>query len=270
MVESAHLAEEVETHHVGLAVRAGRTKADRTEDPRQERHVVVLERRVAHLAPLVQRGDHVQAEDVGLALFERRGLLLQRGAHRARAVERVLDAQTVGHLVEHRVGEEGVERDVAALVLGDQFAGDGHQDAVEFGPHRVLELQPAGPLGQLDFLVVGQVDRDRLRTGVALTGVVHHVVSVEFRVGSRGLSFVRIRNGQAALQIGQESGVARQPLAPLHVLDQHVTGEAGFGAEQLVLVRFDRADDDVETVVLHVHPGHVAGLVVVALHRVGA
>ena len=57
----------------------------------------------------MELGDHVEAQDVGLALLECAGLVLERLAHRALAVERVLDAEAVRHLVEHDVGEEGVE-----------------------------------------------------------------------------------------------------------------------------------------------------------------
>ncbi len=248
---------------------AGRAETDRAEDAGQERDVVVLQRFRAELALVVERRHHVQAEDVGLALLEGRRLFLERLAHRARAVERVLDPEAVGHLVEHRVGEERVEGDVPALVLGDQDLGDGNQDAIELGPHRVLELQPPRPLGQLDLLVVGQVDRDRLRARVAVARVVDDVVGVEVRVGAGRLPLVLVGDGQPALQLGQERRVARQPFAPLQVLDQHEPLERRLGAQQLILVGLDRTDDDVETVVLHVHPGHVAGLIVVGLHRLG-
>src|SRR5688572_32310099 len=51
-------------------------------------------------AHLVQPGLHVQPQHVGLPLFQRAGLLLQRLAHGAAAVDGVLDPQPVRHLVE--------------------------------------------------------------------------------------------------------------------------------------------------------------------------
>ena len=54
-----------------------------------------------------------------------------------------------------------------------------NQDLVVLGQHRVLQLQAPGALGQLDFLVVGQVDRDGLGTGVTVPGVIDDIVSVQ-------------------------------------------------------------------------------------------
>ncbi len=101
-------------------MRAGRSEAHRAKNAGQKRHVVIFEQGAVQLTLLVQPRDHVQPEHVGLALFDGRSLLAQRLANRAGTVEHVLDAEAVGHLVEHGVGEERVERDVAALVLGDQ------------------------------------------------------------------------------------------------------------------------------------------------------
>src|SRR5688572_32425767 len=58
----------------------------------------------------------------------------------------------------------GVEGDVGALLGGDQGLGDRHQDLVEFGAHRVLELQSPRALLELHALVVGQVDRSEEHT----------------------------------------------------------------------------------------------------------
>ena len=62
----------------------------------------------------------------------------------------------------------------------------------------------------------------------------------------------------------------RELRAPLLVLDEHVALVRALVAEQLVFVVLDRADDDVDPVRLHVHPGHVAGPVVVGEQRLRA
>ena len=68
---------------------------------------------------------------------------------------------------------------------GDERVGDGHQDLVELGAHRVLELEPPRALLELDLLVVGQVDGDGLRAGVGVAGVVEDVVGVQVGVRAR-------------------------------------------------------------------------------------
>ncbi len=231
---------------------------------------MLFESRLGDLPALDEAGHHVEAQDVGLPLLDRGVVLLQRLPDRAPPVHRVLDAEPVGHLVEHGVGEERVERHVLALVLGDQHVGDRHQDLVELGAHAVLQLEPAGALLQLHDLVVGQVDRDRLRSGVRPTRVVHRVVGVEVGVASRHLPLVGLRHREAALERGQQRRKPGEPIAPLPVLDQHDRLEARLVVVQPVLVHLDRPDHDVDGVVLHVHPRHVAGAVVVGQQRLGA
>ncbi len=69
--------------------------------------------------------------------------------HELLAVDCALDAQSVGHLVEHAVVEKRIEGDVLLLVFGDQHVGDGDQDLVELGAHGVLQLQTAGTFFKL-------------------------------------------------------------------------------------------------------------------------
>ena len=155
------------------------------------------------------------------------------------------------------------------LVLGDQLVGDGHENLVELRPHRVLELQPAGALLELHLLVVGQVDGDGLGAGVGLAGVVHDVVGVEVGVAARPLPLVGRGHRQTSLKLREQGDVARQPAAPFLVLDQDVCLVRGLVAEEFVLVRLDRTDDDIDGVSLHVHPGQIAGPIVVGLQRAG-
>ena len=89
----------------------------------------------------MQFGHHVQPENIGFAFLERRRLVLERLSHRSLARQRILDAQTVRHFVEHRVLEKGVEVDESPLVFGDQHVADGDENLFELRPHRVLELQ---------------------------------------------------------------------------------------------------------------------------------
>ena len=178
---------------------------NRIERKRLARNVTPLSMRSVPGAPLLlQLRDHVQAEDVRLPLFERPRLFLERRADGPLAVDRVLDAQAVGDLVKHHVFEEGVELDVGALVRSDQAVGDWNEDLVELGAHGVFQLQAARPLLELHLLVVRQVDRDGLRPGVAVPGVVDRVVGVQIGIRSRRLAFVLGRDRQPALQLGKE------------------------------------------------------------------
>ncbi len=255
--------EEVEPEHVGLAVGAGGAEADRAEDAGEEGDVVVHRLALGEFALLEELGNHVKTEDVGLALLEGRGSFLEGVADAASVVEGVLDAETVGDFVEHGVAEEGVEGDVLALVGGNEQVGDGDEDLVVLGPHGVLELEATGAFLKLDRFVVGQVDGDGFGPGVAVAGVVDDVVGVQVGVGAGGFLLVGVGDRETALETGQQGGVFREALAPVLVLDEDVGLEGGLAAEECVLVGFDRTDDDVEGVVLHVHPGHVAGTVLI-------
>ena len=121
-------------------MRIARSEAHRPEDAREKRDVVVFHAPVRQLVPLAQLPHHVEAKDVGLAFLQRAVALLERVAHRAAAVDRVLDAESVRHFVKHYVLEKRVERHVLHLVLGDQLARDRHHDAIELETHGVLEL----------------------------------------------------------------------------------------------------------------------------------
>ena len=151
-----------------------------------------------------------------------------------------------------------------ALSGRDQLPGDGHHDLVELGAHHVLELQSPRALGELHLDVVRQVHRDGLGARIAVTGVVHRIVGVQVRVGAGHLRLVGVGHRETALQSRQHRRVARESLAPFHVLDQHVGLESRLVAEQLVVVGLDRADHDVDPVVLHVQPGDLTRTVVVA------
>jgi len=250
-------------------VGAGGAESHGPEDAGHEADIVVHQLALADLVLLAQRLDHVQAQDIGLALFHGRGLLLESLAHRALAIDGVLDAQAVRHLVEHGVLEKGVEGDVLALVLGDELPGDGHQDLVELGAHGVLELQAPGTLLQLHPLVVGQVDGDGLGAGVGVARVVDRVVGVELGVRPGLFLLVLVGYRKSGLQLRHEIGEPGQALAPLHVLDQDKRLESGLVAVELVLVGLDGAEDQVDGIVLHGHPGHVAFQVFAGQQGVG-
>ena len=147
---------------------------------------------------------------------------------------------------------------------------DRHEDLVELGAHRVLELQPAGAFLQLDLFVVGQVDRNRFGAGIAVARVIDHVVGVQIGVAARRFALVGVVHGQAALQLRKETRKLGQPFTPRQVLDQHVGLVGRAVPVELVLVGLDRANDDVDLVVLHVHPGQIAGLVAIGDEGVGA
>ena len=196
------LSEKVEPQQVRHAVRARRSEADRPKDSRQERYIVVQQIGIFQFPLLMEFGHHVQPENIGFAFLERRRLVLERLSHRSLAGQRILDAQPVRHLVEHRVLEEGVEVDESPLAFGDQHVSDGDENLFELRPHRVLELQAPRAFLKLYLLVVGEVDRDCLRPRVAIAGVVDHVVGIQVGIRARRFLLVFVRHGQPALQGG--------------------------------------------------------------------
>ena len=105
-------------------------------------------------------------------------MLLHGVPYRAASIQRILDTQTMSNLVEHGVAEKRLEGDVMALIPGNKCFRNRRQDLVVLGQHGVLELQAAGALGQLDFLVIGQVDGNGLGAGVGVSGVINHVVGI--------------------------------------------------------------------------------------------
>ena len=177
--ERSGLGEKAELHQIRAAVRARPAEADRAEDRREKRDVVIVEALVLELPSLDELGDHEQTEHVGFRFFESRGALLERVPDASAAVDGVLDAESVGDFVEHDVGEERVEVDELALIFGDNELADGNEDLVELRPHGILELKPARAFLELHFLVVRQVDRDRLRARIGVAGVVDHVIGVQ-------------------------------------------------------------------------------------------
>ena len=186
--------EEVESHHIGPAVGARAAEPHRTEDAGDEGDVVVADVALGNLPFLEQPTDHVEAENVGLALLHGGGMLPQRFADSSLPRDGVLDTQAVRHLVEHRVAEEGIECDVPTLILRYQHVGDGHEDAVELGLHGVLQLQTPRAFLQLDRFVIGEIDGDSLGSGVRFTSVVDGVVRVQLGVGARHLLLVGVRH----------------------------------------------------------------------------
>jgi len=89
---------------------------------------------------LLQLGDHVEAQDISLAFFQGASLLLQGLPHLSLTIDSVLDPEPVGHFVEHDVGKERIEVEVASLVLGDELVSHRQQDLLKLGLHGILEL----------------------------------------------------------------------------------------------------------------------------------
>src|SRR6185312_15628501 len=117
--ERAPFFEERELGGVSSTVRVGGPESNRAEDAGQKGDVIVLQRSL-QLAPLLQLGDHVEAQDISLSFFQGASLLLQGLPHRSLAVDGVLDPQPVRHFVEHDIGKERIEIEVASLVLSDE------------------------------------------------------------------------------------------------------------------------------------------------------
>ncbi len=105
--------------------------------------------------------------------------------------------------MKHGARKKRVIRHVAALRLVDQYFRDRPENLIELGPHGVFELQATRAFLQLHRFIIGQVDRDGLRAGVAVAGVINDVVSVQVRVTAWRFLLVRIGHRQPRLQLGQ-------------------------------------------------------------------
>ena len=157
------------------------------------------------------------------------------------------------------------------VVFGCEYQlTDGEEDFVELGLHRVAQLEAAGALHGVYALVVGQVDGDGLAAGVAVSGVVDHVIDVEVGGGAGHESLVLRLAGQLLLQGRKHGYELGQVLAALGVLEQDEGLVGSLGLLELVVVALDRADDEVYPAVLHVHPGQVTGEVIVSPERLDA
>ena len=179
------------------------TETHRAENSRHEGGVIFFKCGVGVFAHFVKLGDEEQAEDVGFCFFQCRILLLKRVTHRAAAVEGVLDAKAVRHLVEHHVGEESVEFDVFTRVFRDQNVGNRYDDFVEFRLHGIFELQFACAFLQLHSLVVRQVDGDGFRSHVAVAAVVNHVVCRKVGIAAGFFLFIFCLDRQFCLKLRQ-------------------------------------------------------------------
>ena len=104
------------------------------------------------------------------------------------------------------------------------------------------------------FLVVRQINRNRLGARIAVPGVENNVIGIQIGIRARRFSLVGIGNWQAALQLRQECGKFREAIAPLHVFDQHVGFERRTISEQAILVTFNCTDNQLHRIGLDVHP----------------
>ena len=71
------------------------------------------------------------------------------------------------------------------------------------------------------------------------------------------------------MQVRHVLGKTRQAFTPDRVLDQHKGLKCSTVAIQCILVGFDRADDQFNRVIFHIHPGHIRSLVVIGLQGLG-
>ena len=208
----------------------------------------------------MQLSDHIQAKNICLALFHARSHIEHCLSNGARAINRVFNTQAVCHFMEHRVCEEGIECDVAALRLIDQHVGYGLNNLVELRLHCILQLQAPRATRQLHDFVVGKIDRNCFAARVAVTSVVDDIVSVQIRIGTRRFPFVFVGDGEAFLQRWQKLCETTQAVAPLKILDQDVSLVASTKAEKRIFVGFDRSDNNIDLIVANVHPEHVTNL----------
>ena len=116
------LFKEIEADHVGLAVGAAGAEADRAEDAGHEGHVVAPSASPSVISPLLAQSlHHVQAEDVGLAFFQGRSVILHRMTHSVALPSSVFliprPWATSWNMV---LPKNDVKGDVPTLVLRDQ------------------------------------------------------------------------------------------------------------------------------------------------------
>ena len=86
----------------------------------------------------MQLGNHIQTQDVRLALFHARRHIKQRLTHGATTIDRILDTEAMCHFVEHCIRKESIERYVFALRLINKHICYRLQNFVELGLHGVL------------------------------------------------------------------------------------------------------------------------------------
>ena len=247
----------------------GSTETHRAEDACHEGGVVVFHRGVGILTHLGQLGHEIETQHIGFGFLEGVVLVSQSLADGTFTRDGVLDAHAVGGLVEHYVGKESVKLDVFQRLRGHQLLGDGVKDLVELSLHSVLELEFAGATLQLHTLIVRQVDGDGLAVCVAVAGIVNHVVSSQVNIRARNFFLIFGRHRQLLLQYRHERSITGQLLGPLLVLDKDEGFMRGLDAIAGVGVVLDGANHQVDVVVAHIHPLHVALKVIVGTESLG-
>ena len=241
----------------------GGTEADTAQDTCYEGDEGILFGAAGYLAHFDELGGQEKTADVSLGLFPFAIFFTQGFAHALAIGDGVLDAKAVSHFVEAHIAEEGVEIDIVKLVVADKQVGDRHENGLEFGLHGVLKLQTASTHGLVDPLVVGQVDGDGLRTGIAVTGVVDNIVHIEVAGSTLHGGFVLRVARQFLLQHGQHADKFGQVVAPFLVFNEDEGFVGGLITVESVIVILNRPDHEVKLAFLHLHPCHIAVEIIV-------
>ena len=236
----------------------GGTEADTAKNPGDEGDEGILFGAAGYLAHFDEFGGQEKTANVGLGLFPFAIFFTQGLAHALAVGDGVLNAKAVSHFVEAHIAEEGVEIDVVKLVVADKQVGDRHEDGLEFGLHGVFKLQTASSHGFVDTLVIGQVDGDGLRTGIAVTGVVDDIIHIEVAGSTLHGGFVLRVAWQFLLQHGQHADKFGQVVAPFLVLDKDEGFVGGLVSVEGVIVILNGSDHEVKFAFFHLHPCHIA------------
>ena len=165
--------------------------------------------------------------------------------------------------MESDVFKEAVEiHHLLLFRIHDDF-GNRHQDLVELGLHRILQLQLARAFLDMHTFVVRQVDSDGLATGIAVATVQNHIVHVQIGIRTRHFSLVLAIHRKFFLQIGQQSRILGQLRAPFGILDQQERLVSSLVAIHGVFIVLDRSNHEIDIGSLGIHPGQIAFIILV-------
>lgn len=268
--ESAVVLKIVEAHHISDAMSLGSAEADTAKDASDKSDVSVFDRAVGYLAHFNKFGSKEKAADIGFSLFPSAILVFESLTDIALTVDSILDTQTVSDLVEADIREEGIEIDVILLVVADEEISDRDEDIIELSLHSVFELETAGALFELDTFIVGEVDSDSLRSGVAIAGIIDNIIDIEVAFGARHFLFIFRVAGELFLEVWEHFDKLSEVVAPFHILDEDESLVGGLIAEESVVVVLDRSDNEVEFRLFHIHPSHIGGEIIVGFESLAA
>ena len=166
--------------------------------------------------------------------------------------------------MESHVPEECISSEIFLLVLDYKHLTDRSKYLVELGHHAVVELKTACAFCSMYSLVVRKVDCYGLAAGIAVACIIYGIIYIEVRRCARHESLV-LRSARKHLLKGrEETYILCEICAAGLILEKYEAFICSLGLEKMIVIILDRSDDDIHIAVLHVHPCHVAGKIIVS------